>query len=472
MPKHEVTLEERIARGVEARKAVKRGTHDHPGKCDRDPILLLQANSEGRVARLVPLRYSRMLTSPFAFFRGSAILQAHDLSGTPDSGFYFQICGDCHLSNFGGFATPERHLLFDVNDFDETHPGPWEWDLKRLCASFAVAARHLGHGDVAAEEMAWTAARTYQQYMGEYAQMGALDVWYDQITFERILEQARTAEGRKIVKEGMAKADRRSSEELLPKLGVLENGKWKIRDAPPAVFHIHSNTSLFDEVDDWVQLGGPEELIKKLSKEYSGTIAPSHRQLLDRFSLHDMAFKVVGVGSVGTRCLVALMMDDQGKPLFLQIKEATSSVLAPYVKSKSPLQHQGRRVVDGQRLMQASSDIFLGWSTGPSGRFFYLRQLRDMKVSAQVDLYDAERLTGYARACGWALARSHARAGGMAAEISGYLGKSDSMAAALGKYAMAYAAQVDIDYDAFSKACRSGRLQARTEADYAADFSL
>jgi hypothetical protein len=335
-----------------------------------------------------------------------------------------------------------------------------------------VAGRHLGHGDNVAEELAWTAARTYQQYMGEYAQMGALDVWYEQITFERLLEQARSAEGRKTVKEGMLKADKRSSEELLPKLGVLENGKWKIRDVPPAVFHIHSNTSLFDEVDDWVQLGGPEELIKKLYKEYSGTIAPSHRQLLERFTLHDMAFKVVGVGSVGTRCLIALMMDAQGKPLFMQIKEARDSVLAPYVKCKSALQHQGRRVVDGQRLMQASSDIFLGWSTGPSGRHFYFRQLRDMKVSAQIDLYDAERLKGYARACGWTLARSHARAGGMAAEVSGYLGKSDSMAAALGKYSLAYADQVEADYEVFSKACRSGRLQARTEADYAADFSL
>ncbi|GGP26547.1 DUF2252 domain-containing protein [Silvimonas amylolytica] len=472
MQKKQATLEERIDRGLQARKAVKRGAHDHTGKCDRDPILLLQANSEGRVARLIPLRYARMLTSPFAFFRGSAILQAHDLSGTPDSGIYFQICGDSHLSNFGGFATPERNLIFDVNDFDETHPGPWEWDLKRLCASFGVAGRHLGHGDPAAEEMAYTAARTYQQYMTEYSQMGELEVWYEQITFERLLEQSRTSEGRKLVKDGIAKADRRSSEELLPKLGVLENGQWKIRDAPPAVFHIHSNTTLFDEVDDWVQLGGPEALIKKLNKEYVSTIAPSHRQLLERFSLHDMAFKVVGVGSVGTRCLVALLMDDQGKPLFMQIKEARDSVLAPYVKCKSPLQHQGRRVVDGQRMMQASSDIFLGWSTGPSGRHFYFRQLRDQKVSAQVDLYDTERLKGYARACGWALARAHARAGGMAAEVSGYMGKSDSMPTALAKYAMAYADQVDIDYEVFSKACRSGRLQARTEADYAADFSV
>lgn len=470
MPNEEATLEQRKAIGIEARKQTKRSSHHKTGNTDRDPLALLEANSEGRVTKLVPLRYARMLVSPFAFFRGSAILQAHDLAGTPDSGIQMQICGDCHLSNFGGFATPERNLLFDVNDFDETHPGPWEWDLKRLAASFAVAARHLGHGDSAAEETAYIAAESYRQKTLEYAEMGALETWYDQITFERILESAKTAEGRRLVREGMAKADRRSSEELLPKLGVMKDGVWKIRDAPPGVFHIHGNTSLFDEVDDWVQLGSPEALIKKLYKEYSGTISASHRQLLERFTLHDMAFKVVGVGSVGTRCLIALMIGSQGLPLFLQIKEARDSVLAPYVKPKTPFQHQGRRVVEGQRLMQASSDIFLGWSTGPSGRHFYLRQLRDMKVSPQVELFDSTILKGYARSCGWVLARAHARAGGLATEVAGYLGKSDSMAVAIGKYSMAYADQVERDYDLFSKACRSGRLVARTEADYTADF--
>jgi hypothetical protein len=270
---HEATLQERIDRGLHARKTVKRSSHHHPGKLDRDPLVLLEANSEGRVAKLVPLRYARMLASPFAFFRGSAILQAHDLSGTPDSGIHFQICGDCHLSNFGGFATPERNLLFDVNDFDETHPGPWEWDLKRLTASFAVAARHLGHGAPATEEAAYIAARSYQEHVLEYAHMGALEIWYDRITAQRLLDSARTSQVQKRLRDGMAKATRRGSEELLPKLGVLEGEMWKIRDAPPAVFHIHGNTTLFDKVDDWVQLGSPEALFEKLYKEYSGTIA-------------------------------------------------------------------------------------------------------------------------------------------------------------------------------------------------------
>ena len=467
------TVADRIEHGRGIRQQAKRSSHAHTGAHHkRDIVELLKANSADRVERLVPLRYARMLVSPFTFYRGSAILQAHDLSHTPNTGMRMQICGDAHLSNFGGFATPERNLLFDLNDFDETHPGPWEWDLKRLSASLTVAARHLGHGERAARDAAYETVLSYQSHMAEYAQMGVLDIWYERITFDRLLQNAKTETGRKLLRAGMNKANRRTAAELLPKLGVEEGGVWKIRDAPPAVFHIHGNTTLFAEDDDWMQLGSGEALIRKLYKEYTSTIAGSHRALLERFQMHDVAFKVVGVGSVGTRCLVVLLMDSQGAPLFLQVKEARPSVLAPYAGQRSVYQHEGRRVVEGQRLMQASSDLFLGWSTGPSGRHFYLRQLRDMKISAEVELMDTTLLQGYGRICGWVLARAHARAGGLAPEISGYMGEGDGFAKSIATYSAAYADQVEKDYEVFAQACRSGKLQARTDNDYLADFSF
>ncbi|KAF0814146.1 hypothetical protein IGB42_01043 [Andreprevotia sp. IGB-42] len=472
MTKTASTLAERFEIGRQLRKAVPRSSHSDIGNTKRDPIALLQHNSAGRVEKLVPLRYGRMLVSPFTFYRGSAILQAHDLAHTPTSGLNMQICGDAHLSNFGGFATPERNLIFDLNDFDETHPGPWEWDLKRLTASFVVASRHLRHGEAAAQEAAYAAAASYQRHMAEYAQMGALEIWYDRLTFDRLLAQAQLPEGRKRFKEAMSRAGKRTSEQLLPKLGVEQDGIWTIRDTPPGIFHIHGASTLFDDGDDWMKLTSATPIIDKLYKDYLGTLSGSHRQLLGHFERHDMAFKVVGVGSVGTRCLIALMVDPQGKPLFLQFKESRRSVLADYVKVKSVYQHEGRRVVDGQRLMQAASDIFLGWTTGPSGRHFYGRQLRDMKLSAEIELYTPELLKGYAKLCGWVLARAHARAGGRAAEISGYLGTNDSFAEAIVKYSASYADQVERDYDHFAQACRSGKVAARTDQDYAADFSI
>ncbi|KPC55378.1 DUF2252 domain-containing protein [Amantichitinum ursilacus] len=463
---------DRFEFGRSIRQTIKRSSHTHTGNTRRDVIELLKSNSEGRVEKLVPLRYARMLVSPFTFYRGSAIIQAHDLAGTPDSQLHLQICGDAHLSNFGGFATPERNLIFDLNDFDETHPGPWEWDLKRLTASLAVAARHLGHGERNAREAAFEAAVSYQENMAKYAQMGVLDIWYERITFERLVDSARTETGKKMVRSGIEKAGKRTSAELLPKLAGQADGAWTIRDTPPAVFHIHGNTTLFEADDDWMLLGSGEALLERLRKEYLGTLSGSHRKLLERFTVQDVAFKVVGVGSVGTRCLIALMMDSQHQPLFLQIKEARPSVLAKFVKERSGFQHEGRRVVEGQRLMQASSDLFLGWSTGPSGRHFFVRQLRDMKVSAEVELMDATRLQGYGRICGWVLARAHARASGLAPEISGYIGESDRFAAALARYSTDYADQVERDYQVFAQACRSGKLKARTDADYAADFSV
>ncbi|RZT42758.1 DUF2252 domain-containing protein [Cupriavidus agavae] len=466
-------LQARRERGKALRQMVPRSTHGAIGHVDRDPIALLEQSSAGRVPRLVPLRYGRMVASPFAFYRGSAIIQAHDLAGTRRSGLIHQICGDCHLSNFGGFATPERSLLFDVNDFDETSPGPWEWDLKRLCASFVVAGRHLRHDAVENERMVREVVTSYRDRMAEYAEMSILETWYDRITFDRLLETAEDADLQKRVRRAMERAAQRTHETLLPKLGVCEgrDGRWRLLDAPPAIFHVRGEQTLFEPDDDWLAYDDPAAIVNRCFGDYTATLAQDRQQLLSHFRLHDTAFKVVGVGSVGTRCLILLMIDSHGKPLFLQAKEATKSVVARYFKSPA-VAHEGRRVVEGQRLMQAASDVFLGWSKGPSGRHFYIRQLRDMKFSADLELMDVNVLAAYARTCGWVLARAHAKAGGMAAEASGYLGTSDRMADALVAYSIAYADQVERDYEVFVAACRSGRLEARTDADMAADFRV
>jgi len=462
-------VEERRTRGKVLRQKVQRRDHETIGNVDRDPIALVEESSAGRVSRLIPLRYGRMIASPFTFYRGSAIIQAHDLAGTPNSSLAMQICGDCHLMNFGGFATPERALLFDVNDFDETSPGPWEWDLKRLAASFVVAARHLRHGKAAADSMVYDVVNSYRDRMAEYAEMGILDTWYDRITFDRLLESAIDPEVQKRIRRAMERAAGRTHESLLPKITERDGDRWRILDAPPAVFHVRGAQTLFESDDDWLNVDDPEKVVDDCFGDYKSTLAPDRRQLLDHFALQDVAFKVVGVGSVGTRCLIQLMIDGHGKPLFLQIKEASKSVVARYFKSAA-VSHEGRRVVDGQRLMQAASDLFLGWSKGPFGRHFYIRQLRDMKFSADIELMDAGLLANYGRVCGWVLARAHAKAGGLAAEISGYLGASDRMAESMIVYSNAYADQVERDYDLFVKACRSGRLEARTDTDMAADF--
>jgi len=464
-------VEERRARGKALRQKVQRREHEAIGNVDRDPISLLEENSAGRVPRLIPLRYGRMIASPFTFYRGSAIIQAHDLAGTPNSSLTMQICGDCHLMNFGGFATPERALLFDVNDFDETSPGPWEWDLKRLAASFVVAARHLRHGAAAADNMVYEVVNSYRDRMAEYAEMGVLETWYDRITFERLLESAIDPEVQKRIRRAMERAAARTHEALLPKLTEREEDRWRILDAPPAVFHVRGAQTLFDTDDDWLKVDDPAKVVDHCFGDYKSTLAPDRRRLLEHFALQDIAFKVVGVGSVGTRCLIQLMIDGHGKPLFLQIKEASKSVIARYFKSAA-VSHEGRRVVDGQRLMQAASDLFLGWSKGPFGRHFYVRQLRDMKFSADIELMEADLLAVYGRVCGWVLARAHAKAGGLAAEINGYLGTSDRMAESMVVYSNAYADQVERDYELFVKACRSGRLEARTDTDMAADFRV
>ncbi|WP_223463568.1 MULTISPECIES: DUF2252 domain-containing protein [unclassified Pseudomonas] len=463
------TLTDRLKQGKDARKKCSRSSQAALGNVDRDPIPLIKASSEGRVKSLVELRYGRMLVSPFTFYRGNALLQAHDLAGTSNMGLVSPICGDCHLMNFGGFATPERNLLFSVNDFDEAHPGPWEWDLKRLVASFLVAARDLRHGESVEETICHEVVHAYQQTMQECAEQSSLETWYESISYDDLLAQANKST-LDHVERAIAKAERRTHAELLPKSSERDaHGRLIIRDDLPEIFHLHKNTTLLDADDDWLRLSDWRPLYDTFMRDYRGTLQADRRDLLSRFHVQDMAFKVVGVGSVGTRCLVALLTDDQQFPLFLQFKEARRSVLAGYVQTRSRVRHEGQRVVDGQRLMQSASDLFLGWTTGPSGRHFYVRQLRDMKISAELETFDGDAFAAYGRLCGRALARAHAKSSGHAAMISGYIGKSDALADALYKYAQGYTEHNERDFERFQQACRKGRLRARSEADFAAD---
>jgi len=465
------TLADRQAAGRHAREHAKRSLHAHIGDTKRDPIKLLQANSAGRVEALVPLRYGRMSVSPFTFFRGSAVLQAHDLSGTVNSGIAFPICGDAHMMNFGGFATPERQLVFDLNDFDEVATGPWEWDLKRLVASFAIAGQHLGIGRGTIHDFVWTAVHEYGERMHEYSSYSSMELWHEIVTFERMMERAVTDEGKRLIAKTSAKAATRTHENVLAKMAVLSNGRWAIQDAPPALFHPTGPNSLLGKDRQWSDTEAWQGKLASAFNDYLSTLSSDRRALMGQYELHDTAFKVVGVGSVGTFCLIMLFVDSHGKPLFLQVKEARPSVIASYFPAEG-LAHQGQRVVTGQRLLQAASDSFLGWTSGPAGRNFYFRQLRDMKVSVEVERMSNTVLQGYARVCGWALARAHAKASGKAIEIAAYLGNGDRLADALTDYAFAYTEQNETDYQAFMRACRSGRLEARSDEDMAADFRV
>lgn len=465
------SLETRQAFGRAAREQAKRSLHAKVGNVDRDPVELLQQNSAGRVEALVPLRYGRMSVSPFTFFRGSAILQAHDLAETVNTGIVFPICGDAHLMNFGGFATPERQLVFDLNDFDEVAPGPWEWDLKRLTASLAIAGEHMGIGRGPIGDFVATAVHEYCDRMREYSQYSTLDLWHEIVTFERMIENAESDEGRRLLLKAREKAATRTNESMLVKMAAEQEGRWVLQDAPPALFHPGGPNSLLGEHEAWSNTHAWQNKLDAAFNAYLGTLAPERRALLGQFALQDVAFKVVGVGSVGTFCLVLLLIDSHGKPLFLQVKEARESVIARYFTSDVPA-HQGQRVVAGQRLLQAASDAFLGWTTGPAKRNFYFRQLRDMKISAEVERMSNPILQGYARLCGWALARAHAKASGKAVEIAAYVGNGDRLADALTEYAFACAAQNEKDYDTFMRACRSGKLEARSDEDMAADFRV
>jgi uncharacterized protein (DUF2252 family) len=443
---------ERSAMGKRLRDRVARAAHAawRPPAGRTSPIDILHAADATRQPRLVPLRYGRMLQTPFTFYRGSAAVMANDLARTPATGLDVQACGDCHLMNFGGFATPERRLIFDINDLDETLPAPWEWDMKRLVASFVLAARSNGLGDRVGRAAAVACGRSYRQQMRAFADMDVLDIWYarlDDSTFLSMMPETRKAGLRKRI----AKATSQSSSELVyPKLVEEGGDQIRIRDTPPTIFH-----------DEGSRASGYIATLNDVLAKYRDTLPEDRRVLLDRYRLMDAAVKVVGIGSVGTLCMVALFRSIADRPFFLQVKEANASVLEAFA-GKSAFPHHGQRVVMGQRLMQPASDMFLGWVTGPKGRHFYLRQLRDVKLSPLVETYDAEMLAIYAKACGWVLARAHAKAGDPWA-ISGYLGKQDDFDEAMGRFALAYADQAESDHAALKAAVRAGKIEVELE---------
>jgi uncharacterized protein (DUF2252 family) len=411
------------------------------------PVSLLEASSQGRIPELIPVRYGRMLQSPFTFYRGAALNMAADLARTPATGLRVQACGDAHLLNFGMFATPERREIFDINDLDETLPAPWEWDVKRLAASFVLACRHNGFADDFARETVLACVGSYRKRMAEFSQMPVLDVWYASIDVDDMIETLMERQARKRLEKRLAVARHRSVlEHDFPKLTQVLGQLPLIKDNPPLIYHWHeeSQKQFFAN-------------IQTAFATYRESLEDDRRVLLDRYEIEDVALKVVGVGSVGTWCGIALLLAGEKDPLFLQIKEARASVLEPYA-GKSAFANHGQRVVNGCRLMQSASDLFLGWTAGRGGRHFYIRQLRDVKIKMLVETFSRSAMREYAGVCGWALARAHARSGPPAA-ISGYLGKSDKFDQAIADFSLAYADQSERDHELLLKVVRSGRLK-------------
>ena len=425
-------------------------------------MALLEQQAATRVPELVPIRYGRMLVSPFTFYRGAALIMAADLAATARSGLNVQVCGDAHLSNFGVFASPERQLMFDINDFDETLPGPWEWDVKRLAASFEIAGRDRGFTEAQRREIVLAGAAEYRLRMRQAAEMGNLELWYTHVQVDRLFEQMKADLGRKHLakaKANVAKARTRDSMQAFSKLTHELDGERRITSDPPLVVPVEELLPEGRERDE------VQAEIRGLIRSYRRTLETDRRHLLEEFELVHLARKVVGVGSVGTRAWILLLRGRDGQdPLFLQAKEAQESVLERFV-GKSRYKNHGQRVVAGQRLMQAASDIFLGWQrvNGFDGRArdFYIRQLRDWKGSADVDNMAASVMTAYARICGSTLARAHARSGDRIA-IAAYLGNSAVFDRAIADFSAAYADQNELDYEALRAAVESGRVTART----------
>ncbi len=457
------TLDERRATGKAARERTPRSSLEawRPASDRPDPVGLLEEQNTAREPDLVPLRRGRMMASPFTFYRGAARIMAADLSSIPVAGLTVQLCGDAHLSNFGAFASPERVLLFDLNDFDETLPGPFEWDLARLAASFVIAGRSNGFKPSDARAAAAAAAASYRTAMAEFADKRTLDVWYSRLDAEQVVAQGIAKAGAlnpKLAKQAtknLQKAKMKDSLQALSKLVEVHDGEQRIISDPPVVVPVRE---LAEERGYSVEQ--VEKMVHGLLRAYRSTLADDRRQLLERFELVDIARKVVGVGSVGTRAWIALFRGrDSGDPLFLQVKQATTSVLEGYLP-KSRFRQPGERVVQGQRLMQAASDIFLGWTKGvEQDLYYYWRQLRDMKGSALVDAYDPAAMNYYAGACGWTLARAHARSGDPVA-IASYLGNSDRFDRSMTVFAERYADQNEQDHKEFVAAIRTGGLEA------------
>jgi len=418
-----------------------------------DPIALLKASDRGRIAHLIPVRHGRMMQTPFTWYRGTALNMAADLASTPASGIRVQACGDAHLMNFGVYATPERHVIFDVNDLDETLPAPWEWDLKRLSASFVLACRNNGFSESLARDTTLSCVRSYRERMAEFTEMRALDVWYSMIDMEKLMSRMQDDEARKRFTKRLGKARARSVvEHDFPELVHTTGVAPAIKENPPLIFHPRDRSSK-EHMDN----------VRRTFARYRETLPEDRRVLLDRFKLVDVAIKVVGVGSVGTVCAVMLLMASDTDPLFLQMKEARRSVFEPYA-GRSTHSNHGQRVVVGTRLMQSASDLFLGWTEGDAGRQFYIRQLRDMKIKMLVEVFTKSVMINFAALCGWCLARAHARSG-EPAKISGYLGKSDTFDEAAADFSIAYADQSERDHEVLLKAVRAGRLDVFVEQD-------
>jgi uncharacterized protein (DUF2252 family) len=455
---------DRVARGKDARAAAPLESHaEFSPRAGRDPVGLLLGQAASRVPELVPVRHGRMLVSPFTFYRGAALPMAADLAATPASGLRVQLCGDAHLSNFGAFASPERRLVFDVNDFDETLPGPFEWDVKRLAASLAVAGRDSGFPAKARRKIVLAAAEGYRTAMAGFAEQAFLDVWYAHVDIEPVLAQFRSqmkAKGFKAAQKLLAKAHSSDSTKALAKLTTMVDGQRRIISDPPTIVPV-------EEVFPGVQADAIYQLIGTVLGKYRRTLQSDRRHLLEQFTLVQVARKVVGVGSVGTRAWVVLMDACDGvEPLFLQAKEAQPSVLAEYA-GPSQYNNQGERVVAGQHLQQAQSDIFLGWTRVANpldgiDRDFYVRQLKDWKFSVPIEMMIPQGMTLYARLCGWTLARAHARSGDRIA-LAAYLGGSDKFDQAIAGFAETYADQNELDYAALQAAVKDGKAEAVTE---------
>ncbi len=465
------SVDERIARGKAARTKAAVDSHQGwiPASGRPDPVALLEEQNARREPDLVPVRHGRMMVSPFSFYRGAAKIMANDLKDTPNAGLITQLCGDAHLSNFGLFASPERSLLFDLNDFDETLPGPFEYDVKRMAASFTVAARNNGFADADAKAATIASVTAYREAMAGFAGMRTLDIWYSSVSEDDVLRAIRNAtrsgkgkRGESVDKSAEKNAEKiarkartRDSLQALSKLAELVDGKYRIVSQPPVVIPLRDVAARLDRSVDEVH-----DMIREQFRAYRRTLQDDRRQLLERFEVVDAASKVVGVGSVGARAFIVLLQGrDDGDPLFLQVKEATTSVLEDHLP-KSRYSQPGERVVQGQRMMQAASDIFLGWTKGvEANRYLYWRQLRDMKGSAVIETMGAPQLAFYAQLCGRTLARAHARSGDPVA-LAAYLGKKDRFDQAITDFALRYADQNDEDYHDFVAAIKDGRLEA------------
>ncbi|MBS1562016.1 MAG: DUF2252 domain-containing protein [Bacteroidetes bacterium] len=448
---HHLTRAERRAIGKALRDTCPRVSHAgwKPAADRPDPLHIVKQSNVDRLPELIPLRHGRMSATPFTFYRGSALAMAADLSATPSTGYRVQCCGDAHLSNFGGFATPERQVIFSVNDLDETLPAPWEWDVKRLAASFVVASRNNGYSDASAADVVRACVRSYRMHMAELSELSAMERWYAMLDSNDIIASVKDPAMRKRLIKRIEKA--RNTDplaDIFPKIAEHTNGQPTIRDMLPTMYHPKGTSP-----------GQIDEILQEGFDLYRKNLDPAFRLLLDRYELKDAAVKVVGVGSVGTRCFVMLLMSGDGSPLFLQVKEARQSALAPYA-GKSKYVNNGERIVRGYRLMQPASDIFLGWSEGRGGRHFFVRQLRDVKIKPLVETWDAATMEFFAGWYGYALALSHARCADPSI-ISGYLGKSDTFDKALVSFSIDYADQNERDHATFRRAIKSGKLKVQ-----------